>query len=93
MGMRWKPALTAFAVTLADRWPTPETFLMNNAGNTVSGIVPTCSSIGSPLGERCAAVTSAVSEVPLVGAAPGHTRRGLFEVQESDELSSTSEAF
>jgi putative transposase len=24
--MRWKPALNAFAITFADRWPTPETY-------------------------------------------------------------------
>jgi len=24
--MRWKPALNAFAITFADRWPAPETY-------------------------------------------------------------------
>ena len=38
--MRWKPALNAFAITFADRFPAAEDLLMETAGNTVSEIDP-----------------------------------------------------
>jgi hypothetical protein len=40
--MRWKPALNAFAITFADRFPssTRRRLLMETAGNTVNEIDP-----------------------------------------------------
>ena len=35
--MRWRPALNAFAITFADRFP-PRNLLAKNAGNTVNEI-------------------------------------------------------
>jgi hypothetical protein len=32
--MRWKPALNAFAITFADRFPGPRNLLTKTAGNT-----------------------------------------------------------
>ncbi len=39
--MRWKPALNAFAITFADRFPAAETY-KKTAGDTVNETVPTC---------------------------------------------------
>jgi hypothetical protein len=42
--MRWKPALNAFAITFADRFPAAEPRPTNpTAGNTVGEIVPSTS--------------------------------------------------
>jgi hypothetical protein len=38
--MRWRPALNAFAITFADRWPAARNLLMETAGNTVSETDP-----------------------------------------------------
>ncbi len=32
--MRWKPALNAFAITFADRWPTAETYVAGSTRST-----------------------------------------------------------
>ena len=38
--MRWKPALNAFAITFADRFPVRRNLLTKTAGNTVNEIGP-----------------------------------------------------